>query len=130
MRASREVILSGGAINSPQILELSGVGDGERLRELGIEAAHHLPGVGENLQDHFATRMSWRVTRSITYNEKTRGAQTDPRGSQVSLEPDRGPGAQRGEHHRLRPDPRRGGDAGRAVLHDPGELPRLAGPGP
>ena len=71
--ATREVILSGGAVNSPQVLELSGVGDGERLRELGIETAHHLPGVGENLQDHFAIRMSWRVTRRITYNEKTRG---------------------------------------------------------
>ena len=71
--ANREVILCGGAINSPQILELSGVGDGERLRGLGIEAVHHLPGVGENLQDHFAIRMSWRVTGSTTYNEKTRG---------------------------------------------------------
>ena len=73
MRASREVILCGGAINSPQILELSGVGNGERLRELGVETAHHLPGVGENLQDHFAIRMSWRVTRPITYNERMRG---------------------------------------------------------
>ena len=73
VRASREVILCGGAINSPQILELSGVGNGDRLRELGIEAAHHLPGVGENLQDHFAVRMSWRVIRSVTYNERTRG---------------------------------------------------------
>ena len=73
VRASREVILCGGAVNSPQILELSGVGDGERLRALGVETAHHLPGVGENLQDHFAIRMSWRVSRPITYNEKTRG---------------------------------------------------------
>ena len=73
VRASREVILCGGAINSPQVLELSGVGDGERLRELGVPAVHHLPGVGENLQDHFAVRMSWRVTRSVTYNERTHG---------------------------------------------------------
>ena len=73
VNAGREVILSGGAVNSPQLLELSGVGDGERLRELGIETAHHLPGVGENLQDHFAARMSWRITRIITYNERTRG---------------------------------------------------------
>ena len=72
-RASREVLLCGGAINSPQILELSGVGDGERLRELGIDAAHHLPGVGGNLQDHFAIRMSWRVTRPITWNDRMRG---------------------------------------------------------
>ena len=73
VRAAREVILCGGAINSPQILELSGIGDGERLRALGIETAHHLPGVGENLQDHFAIRMSWRVTQPITFNERTRG---------------------------------------------------------
>ena len=73
VRANREVILSAGAVNSPQLLELSGVGDGERLRGLGIEPAHHLPGVGENLQDHFAVEMSWRITGSITYNERTRG---------------------------------------------------------
>ena len=72
-RARREVILCGGAINSPQILELSGVGDGERLRELGVETAHHLPGVGENLQDHFAIRMSWRMSGITTFNERTRG---------------------------------------------------------
>jgi choline dehydrogenase len=47
-----EVILSGGAINTPQLLQLSGLGDAELLRSLGIEVVHHLPGVGENLQDH------------------------------------------------------------------------------
>jgi choline dehydrogenase len=47
-----EVILAGGAINTPQLLQLSGVGDTELLRPLGIEPVHHLPGVGENLQDH------------------------------------------------------------------------------
>jgi choline dehydrogenase-like flavoprotein len=52
MRARREVILSAGAIQSPQLLMLSGIGDGERLRKFGIEVAAHLPGVGRNLQDH------------------------------------------------------------------------------
>src|SRR5688500_16097727 len=47
-----EVILAGGAINTPQLLQLSGLGDAELLRSLGIEVVHHLPGVGENLQDH------------------------------------------------------------------------------
>ncbi|HJS72032.1 MAG TPA: choline dehydrogenase [Acidimicrobiia bacterium] len=47
-----EVILCGGAFNSPQLLQLSGVGHAEDLRPLGIEVVHHLPGVGENLQDH------------------------------------------------------------------------------
>jgi len=47
-----EIILSGGAINSPQLLMLSGVGNGDHLRSVGVEVQHHLPGVGENLQDH------------------------------------------------------------------------------
>ena len=49
---AKEIILCGGAINSPQLLQLSGVGDGDLLRGLGIEVISHLPGVGENLQDH------------------------------------------------------------------------------
>ncbi len=51
-RARREVILAGGAINSPQLLKLSGVGSAEELAPLGIAGVHDLPGVGENLQDH------------------------------------------------------------------------------
>jgi choline dehydrogenase len=47
-----EIILCGGAINSPQLLQLSGVGNGDELRALGVDVVHHLPGVGENLQDH------------------------------------------------------------------------------
>ena len=52
VRARREIILSAGAIQSPQILMLSGIGDGEALRRLGISVTEHLPGVGQNLQDH------------------------------------------------------------------------------
>jgi choline dehydrogenase len=52
VRARREVILSGGPINSPQLLKLSGVGPAAELAALGIEVVHDLPGVGENLQDH------------------------------------------------------------------------------
>lgn len=51
-RARREVIISGGSINSPQLLKLSGVGPADELKEHGIPVVHHLPGVGENLQDH------------------------------------------------------------------------------
>ena len=50
--AGKEVILSGGAFNSPQLLMLSGVGDGDELRKAGIPVVAHLPGVGKNLQDH------------------------------------------------------------------------------
>src|SRR5438067_8316363 len=51
-RAGRAVVVSAGAFNSPQLLELSGIGQPERLRNLGIEVRHELPGVGENLRDH------------------------------------------------------------------------------
>ncbi len=64
--AGREVILAAGAINSPQLLELSGVGDGERLRRLGIEVVHHLPGVGENLQDHLELYIQQACRQPIT----------------------------------------------------------------
>jgi choline dehydrogenase-like flavoprotein len=50
--ARREVVVSGGAFQSPQLLMLSGIGDGEQLKKFGIEVAHHLPGVGRNLRDH------------------------------------------------------------------------------
>ena len=57
--AEREVILSGGVFNSPQLLMLSGIGDSRHLREVGIETVVHLPGVGKNLQDHPAVAMRW-----------------------------------------------------------------------
>ncbi|HKK30409.1 MAG TPA: GMC family oxidoreductase N-terminal domain-containing protein [Alphaproteobacteria bacterium] len=73
-RATREVILCGGAYGSPQLLELSGVGDAGRLREMGIEPVHHLAGVGEGLQDHQVFRMKWRLKgKPGTFNERTRG---------------------------------------------------------
>ena len=73
-RAAREVIVSAGAIASPQLLELSGIGQAERLKGLGIEVRHDLPGVGENLRDHWAPRMKWRVGRhGVTFNERARG---------------------------------------------------------
>jgi choline dehydrogenase len=67
-RARGEVLLTAGAVNSPQLLELSGVGAGERLRTLGIGVVHDLPGVGENLQDHLQLRMAYRVQGVRTLN--------------------------------------------------------------
>ena len=67
-RARGEVVLSGGAIGSPAILERSGIGDGERLRALGIVTVRHLPGVGENLQDHLQIRCAYKVTGAATLN--------------------------------------------------------------
>ena len=72
--AAREVVLCGGSINSPQLLELSGIGRPEVLRERGIEVVHELPGVGENLIDHMAPRVVWQLQRrGVTYNERARG---------------------------------------------------------
>ena len=74
VRARREVILSGGTINSPQLLQLSGVGDGEKLRALGIEVVADLPGVGENLQDHFVVGARYRLKAGVmSVNELARG---------------------------------------------------------
>jgi len=72
-RAGREVIVSAGAIATPQLLELSGIGQAGRLKALGIEVHHNLPGVGENLRDHWAPRMKWHVARhGVTFNERAR----------------------------------------------------------
>ena len=74
-RAGREVVVSAGSINSPQLLELSGIGQPDLLQGLGIELRHALKGVGENLRDHYSPRMKWSVPRSLglTYNDKGRG---------------------------------------------------------
>ena len=73
-RAAQEVVVSAGAINSPQLLELSGIGQPDRLRNLGIEVRHALPGVGENLRDHYAPRTKWAIgAKGITFNDRARG---------------------------------------------------------
>ena len=72
-RARREVIVSAGAVKSPQILELSGIGQPELLSSLGIPVQHDLPGVGENYRDHYAPRLNWRVKLPVTLNERSRG---------------------------------------------------------
>ena len=73
-RATREVVVSAGTINSPQLLELSGIGQADRLRNLGIDVHHALPGVGENLRDHYAPRTRWAIgARGITFDDRGRG---------------------------------------------------------
>jgi choline dehydrogenase len=71
--ASREVLLSAGAIGSPHILQLSGVGDPAHLGRIGVETQHALPGVGKNFQDHFLARIAARVVGTQSLNEKSRG---------------------------------------------------------
>ena len=71
--ANASVILSAGAVQSPQLLELSGIGDPDILRKHGMGVVHPLRGVGENYRDHYAARINWRVRHPITLNEWTRG---------------------------------------------------------
>jgi choline dehydrogenase len=71
--AGREVILSAGAIGSPHLMQISGIGPPDLLRDIGVEVRHALPGVGEGLQDHYAVRVAHRVTQPITLNERARG---------------------------------------------------------
>jgi len=67
-RARGEVILASGAIGSPVLLQRSGIGDAEKLRAVGVAPVHHLPGVGENLQDHLQIRCAYRVEDVPTLN--------------------------------------------------------------
>ena len=71
--ADCEVILSAGAVNSPHILQLSGVGAPEHLNRIGVPVHHALPGVGQNLQDHYIARISYQVSGTPTVNERSRG---------------------------------------------------------
>ncbi|HYD08114.1 MAG TPA: GMC family oxidoreductase N-terminal domain-containing protein, partial [Reyranella sp.] len=72
VRANREVIVSGGTVNSPHILQISGIGPAEHLKSLGIPVLHDLPGVGANLIDHYVIRLVHRVQGERTVNELAR----------------------------------------------------------
>ena len=73
VRARREVILCLGAIGSPQLLQVSGIGSEELLRRLEVPIRHRLDGVGEGFQDHYSIRSSRRVAGIVTLNERARG---------------------------------------------------------
>ena len=73
VRARREVILCGGAVNSPQLLQLSGVGPADLLQQIGVPVVHAVAGVGENLRDHYPIRLTARVKGARTVNERVRG---------------------------------------------------------
>jgi choline dehydrogenase len=72
-RVNREVVLSAGAVQSPQILELSGVGRPELLRAHGVEVRVAAPSVGENHYDHYGVNFSWRLKEVVTFNERSHG---------------------------------------------------------
>tara|TARA_R110001632_G_scaffold174095_1_gene293606 strand:- start:42811 stop:44481 length:1671 start_codon:yes stop_codon:yes gene_type:complete len=69
-KASKEVVLSAGSIGSPHLLQLSGIGDSETLKNAGIAVKHHLPGVGQNLQDHLEFYFQYKCKQPITLNGK------------------------------------------------------------
>jgi len=73
VHASRELIIAGGTINSPQLLQLSGIGPATLLNDLGIEVVHDLAGVGENLRDHYGARLTARAKNVDTINELAHG---------------------------------------------------------
>jgi choline dehydrogenase len=68
--ADREIVLSAGSIGSPQILQLSGVGNGDFITGKDLDVVHHLPGVGENLQDHLQVRTIYKVNNTVTLNQR------------------------------------------------------------
>ena len=70
VRAAREVLLAAGALQSPQLLQLSGLGGAALLQAHGIPVVHELPGVGENLQDHLQARVMYKVKQPITINDE------------------------------------------------------------
>ncbi|WP_016745045.1 GMC family oxidoreductase [Rhizorhabdus wittichii] len=72
-RAAIETLIAGGAVGSPKLMELSGIGDADRLAGLGIPVAAHLPGVGENLQDHFNVGLQLRLKGVGSINEQMSG---------------------------------------------------------
>jgi choline dehydrogenase len=67
-RAAREVIVSGGAYGSPHLLLLSGIGPAQHLQDMGVEVVKDIPGVGSNLQDHFNTYCTYRISRNLSLN--------------------------------------------------------------
>jgi choline dehydrogenase len=73
VRAAREVVLSGGAVNSPHLLQISGIGPAGHLQSIGVPVVHDLPGVGANLNDHYVVRISHRVKDAVTINQLARG---------------------------------------------------------
>lgn len=71
--ANKEVILCAGAIASPQLLQLSGIGAPAHLQDIAVSVAHELPGVGENFRDHYSVRLMARIQEMQTFNERVRG---------------------------------------------------------
>ena len=86
-----EVILCGGAFNSPQLLQLSGIGDADHLKSVGVRPVHHLPGVGQHLQDHLEVYVQYACTQPVSLNPQMKMWRRPLIGAQWLLR--KGPGA-------------------------------------
>ena len=86
IRPGREVILAGGSVNSPHLLQISGVGPTAHLQSIGVETLHDLPGVGANLSDHYCARISHRVKDAVSINQLARGLRLMWEGARFFLE--------------------------------------------
>ena len=108
--AAREVILSGGTINSPHLLQVSGVGPGAHLKSIGVDVVHDLPGVGANLSDHYAIRISHRVKDAVSINELSRGLRLGARDRPLADDGARRADLRRVQRASVRPQPRGAGE--------------------
>jgi choline dehydrogenase len=73
LKARREVVLSGGTVNSPHLLQISGIGPAAHLQSIGVKVRHELPGVGANLSDHYCVRVSHHMPGQVSINTLSRG---------------------------------------------------------
>ncbi|VWM19247.1 GMC family oxidoreductase [Burkholderia lata] len=85
IEAAREIVISAGSLNSPHLLMLSGIGNGEKLQAKGIDTRVDLPGVGQNLQDHWFAPMIWKVTPGSSYNQRLSGLRKYVEGARYLL---------------------------------------------
>src|SRR6266851_2445561 len=85
--AGREVVVSGGTVNSPHLLQISGIGPAAHLQSIGVAVTHDLPGVGANLSDHFAVRVTHPVKDEISINQMARGLRLVSEIGRIEREP-------------------------------------------
>ena len=102
---AREVILSGGTINSPHLLQVSGIGSGAHLKSIGVAVVHDLPGVGANLSDHYAIRISHRAKDAVSINELSRGMRLGRRDRPLAHHRARRADVRRVQRASVRPQP-------------------------
>lgn len=89
LATAQETVLAAGAIGSPQIMQLSGIGPADMLNDVGVQVKHDLPGVGENLQDHFHYRARWEIDQPLTFFGRT--AEQSAEAERLFADESRGP---------------------------------------